>query len=300
MKKLFLLLFLILSFFPKLSFAEVKIVATLPIFASLANAVGGERVSVQSLGRPNQDPHFLQAKPSYSVALNRADLLIHAGMELEVGWLPVVLLQSRNPKIQTNAPGNVDASVGVQVMEVPTGVVTRALGDVHPLGNPHYYLDPRNGAVMAKNIFQHLVGVDPQGEGYYRDRLLAFENRLNQKLTEWKTAAQPLAGKNVVTYHKTYNYFAAWTGLNVAASVEPKPGIPPSSKHVDWLLEFIPQNQIKVILMEPYYPKKVPELISVKTGVPLAFLPGNANDDSEQAFFQLFDELIQKVAQVIK
>jgi zinc/manganese transport system substrate-binding protein len=299
MKKI-LLFFLLILIFPKMLLAEVKIVATLPVFGSLANAVGGERVSVQSLGRPNQDPHFLQAKPSYSVALNRADLLIHAGMDLEVGWLPVVLLQSRNPKIQTNALGNVDASVGIQVMEIPTGVITRAMGDVHPLGNPHYYLDPRNGAVMARNIFQHLVGVDPEGEVYYRERLSTFEKRLNQKLVQWKTAAGPLAGKNVVTYHKTYNYFAAWTGLNVAASVEPKPGIPPSSKHVDWLLEFIPQNQIKAILMEPYYPKKVPEVISAKTGVPLAFLPANTNDDSEQAFFQLFDELIQKVVAVIK
>lgn len=279
--------------------AKVKVVTTLPIFASLANTVGGERVTTKSLARPNQDPHFLPAKPAYAVALNRADLLIHAGMALEVGWLPAVLIQSRNPKVQFNASGNVDASTGITALEVPTGVVTRALGDIHPLGNPHYYLDPRNGAIIAENIFQHLVDVDPAGEAYYRGRLKAFQTKLSQKIKAWENLAAPLKGKAIITFHKTWTYLVHWLGIDVVGNVEPKPGIPPNAKHTDFLIKLIPQNKVRVLLMTDYYPKKVPDYISQKTQVPVLVVSSDTLDNSEQAYFDLFEKILNPLIEKI-
>ena len=298
MKKVIFII-LVLLLFPLNALAKVKVVTTLPIFASLANAVGGERISTKSLARANQDPHFLPAKPAYAVALNRANLLIHAGMDLEVGWLPAVLIQSRNPKIQFNAVGNVNASEGITALEVPSGVITRAMGDVHPLGNPHYYLDPRNGSIIAENIFKHLVEVDPGGESYYQGRLAAFQNKLKQQVQNWESRAAPLKGKPILTFHKTWTYLVNWLGLNVVGNVEPKPGIPPNAKHTDWLIKMIPQNQVRALLMTDYYPRKVPDYISQKTGIPLLVLGSETLSDSEQAFFDLFESILSPLMEKV-
>ncbi|HKX12346.1 MAG TPA: metal ABC transporter substrate-binding protein, partial [bacterium] len=165
MKKLLLLTLALLT--PVLAQAKLKVVATLPVFGDLAREVGGERVEVTSLARGNQDPHFLDAKPTFAAELNRADLLVQGGLDLEVGWLPPLLVQSRNGKIQPNTPGNVNAALGIQVLEIPRTAVDRSMGDVHPLGNPHTWLDPRNGKLVAANIYQHLVKLDPEGQSYY-------------------------------------------------------------------------------------------------------------------------------------
>lgn len=297
MKKLF---FLLLAFFlPWTAHAKVKIVATLPVFAALAQEVGGDQVTVTNLARANQDPHFLDAKPSYVVDLNHADLLIFGGLDLEIGWLPPILTQARNSKILPGNPGNVNSAQGLHVLELPKVPMDRSFGDVHPLGNPHTWLDPRNAKLIAANIYQHLSQIDPPNEAYYKDRLKSFLGRLDQKLAEWQPSLQKLQGKKIVTYHKSFNYFADWTGLDVVDSVESKPGIPPSSKHVDELIQMIPREGVRAILMEDFYPKKVPEFLAQKANIPLLIVPTQTGDPGLQTYFELIDYLIAAVTKAV-
>ncbi|HCU23542.1 MAG TPA: zinc ABC transporter substrate-binding protein [Deltaproteobacteria bacterium] len=293
MKRLFILA---LAFFlPCLAQAKLNVVATLPVFASLAEEVGGERVEVTSLARGNQDPHFLDAKPTFVVALSRADLLIEGGLDLEVGWLPAILTQSRNGKIQNGAPGNVNAAQGLKILEVPGTRLDRSMGDVHPLGNPHTWLDPRNAKLIAANIYQHLVKIDPEGKAYYEGRLKDFLGRLDRKIGEWESAAAGFRGKNVLSYHRSFSYFADWTGLNVVDNVESKPGIAPSPKHVEGLLKLIPAEHVKAILGESYYPKKVPIFLSEKTQIPYLVLPTDTDELGVKAYFELIDHLVHEI-----
>ncbi|MFO1519999.1 MAG: metal ABC transporter substrate-binding protein [bacterium] len=293
------LLFLSLLLVPSTVFAKVNIVATLPVFASLAQEVGGDRVSVTSLARGNQDPHFLDAKPSYAVDLNKADLLIEGGLELEVGWLPPVVVQSRNSKILPNAPGNVNLAQGLNILEVPKTLVDRSMGDIHPLGNPHAWLDPRNGKIMAANIFQHLVKVDPEGKAYYEGRLKNFLDRLNAKMKQWEGDTASLRGKDVITFHKSLSYFADWTGLNVVANIEPKPGIPPSSGRVDELLKLIPNYKVKAILVENFYPKKIPEYLAQKANLPMVIVPTDTEEEGPKTYIDLIDSLVKDIKKAV-
>jgi ABC-type Zn uptake system ZnuABC Zn-binding protein ZnuA len=293
-------LFLMLYFlYPLNGFAQLHVVATLPVYASLAKEVGGDRIEVKTLAPPNQDPHFLDAKPSYAVDLNKADLLIEGGLELEVGWLPPVVVQSRNSKILRSSPGNVNLAEGINVLEVPKTMVDRSLGDIHPLGNPHAWLDPRNVKVMAANIYQHLVKVDPEGKTYYEDRLKNFLGRLNAAMAKWTTEIQSFKGKDAITFHKSFSYFADWTGLNVVATIEPKPGIPPSSGRVDELLRLMPNYQVKVILVENFYPKKIPEYLSEKANIPMVIVPTDTGEVGTATYFDLIETLIQDIQKII-
>lgn len=297
MKKWLLMLTMLL--WPALAAAKVQVVATLPVFGALASEIGGERVEVKSLARGNQDPHFLDAKPSYVVALNKADLLIEGGLDLEVGWLPAILVQSRNGKIQPNADGNVNASKGLRILEIPGAKVDRSMGDVHPLGNPHAWLDPRNAKLIAANIFQQLAKLDPEGRPYYEGRLKDFLRRLDRKMAEWEPMLQKIRGKKAISYHKSFSYLADWTGLEIVANIEAKPGIPPSSKHIDSLLKIIPQQAVKAILAESFYPKKVPAYLSEKAGIPYLMLPTNTDEYGIAAYFELIDYLLREIAKAL-
>lgn len=297
MKKWLLMLTMLL--WPALAAAKVQVIATLPVFGALASEIGGERVEVKSLARGNQDPHFLDAKPSYVVALNKADLLIEGGLDLEVGWLPAILVQSRNGKIQPNADGNVNASKGLRILEIPGAKVDRSMGDVHPLGNPHAWLDPRNAKLIAANIFQQLAKLDPEGRPYYEGRLKDFLRRLDRKMAEWEPMLQKIRGKKAISYHKSFSYLADWTGLEIVANIEAKPGIPPSSKHIDSLLKIIPQQGVKAILAESFYPKKVPAYLSEKAGIPYLMLPTNTDEYGIAAYFELIDYLLREIAKAL-
>lgn len=297
MKKLFLLLSLLLI--PLNLQAKVNIVATLPVFGSLAEEIGGDRVNITSLARGNQDPHFLDAKPMYAVALNKADLLLQGGLELEVGWLPPVLNQASNSKIMPGSSGNVNLSQGITALEVPKTLLDRSMGDVHPLGNPHMWLDPRNAKLMAANIYQHLVQVDPEGKSYYEGRFQDFLNRMNAKMQVWDKKIAPFKGKDVLTYHKSLSYFVNWTGLNVVATIEPKPGMPPSSSRVDEIIKLLPNYKVKAILVENFYPKKIPEYLSQKTGIPLLDLPTDTGEEGIKTYFDLIDHLIDALQKVL-
>src|SRR5947208_859988 len=211
--------------------AKLRVVSTLQDFASLAATIGGDRVDTLALAKGYQDPHFVDAKPSFVLQLSRADLLIVAGLELEIGYLPPLLDQSRNDKIRPGSPGYLDASVGCDILQRPTQQVTRAMGDVHPYGNPHYWTDPENGRVIARAIAAKLSQLDAAGAATYQKNLAAFEAKLSAKEKEWKAKMAPFAGTRIVTFHDSWPNFAKAFNLNIVGHVEPKPGIPPTPSH---------------------------------------------------------------------
>lgn len=297
MKKYFLALLLL--FFPLVAHAQLKVVGTLPVFASLAQEIGGDRVQVTSLARGNQDPHFLDAKPSFVVALNKADMLVYGGLDLEVGWLPTLLTQASNDKILPGNLGNVNAAQGLTILEIPKTKMDRSFGDVHPLGNPHAWLDPHNAKLIAANIYQHLVQLDPEGKSYYENRLKAFLGKLNQKMIQWESILTQLRGKKVLTYHRSFTYLAHWTGMEIVDTVESKPGIAPSSKHVDDLIKLIPAEQVKAILVESFYPQKVPKFLSEKTNIPMLIIPSDTGELGIQNYIQLIDYILAELQKAL-
>src|SRR4029077_19260556 len=207
---------------------KLNVMTTTEDLASIAREVGGDRITVESMARGYQDPHFVEAKPSFILKLQKADLLILVGRELEIGWLPPLIQQSRNRKVQVGADGYVDASLKAQILEVPTGQITRAEGDVHPLGNPHYWLDPENGKLIAREIFDALARSQPNDRAYFEQRLNDFVNRVNDAEKRWTSMMAPYKGTKVITYHRSFPNFAERFGLNIVDYVEPKPGIPPT------------------------------------------------------------------------
>ena len=270
--------------------AAVRVVTSLQDFASLAQTVGGNRVETFSLAKGYQDPHFVEPKPSFVLRLSRADLLIVAGLDLEVGYLPPLLDQSRNAKIRPGSTGYLDASVGCEILERPTRAVTRAEGDVHPWGNPHYWLDPRNGRVIARAIAAKLSSLDPGGAAQYRSNLAAFEARLTEAEKRWDATLGPFAGTEVVTYHNSWPNFLKRFRLKAAGFVEPKPGIPPSPGHVVQLVNLMRQRRVPVILMEPYFDERTPGSIAQKTGAKLlVFIPSVGGVPAAKDYIALFD-----------
>jgi zinc/manganese transport system substrate-binding protein len=291
MNRFRLLAFLaVLELAPAPAVAAIRVVTTLQDFASLADSVGGRRVETFSLSRGYQDPHFVDPKPSLIVKLSRADLLVVAGLDLEVGYLPPLLDQSRNSKIRPGAAGYLDASAGCEILERPTGVVTRAMGDVHPFGNPHYWLDPRNGRVIARAIAAKLSAIDPAGAAEYRANLAAFEAKLTEGEKRWDAMLAPFAGVPVVTYHNSWPNLLKRFRLKAAGYVEPKPGIPPSPSHTVQLINLMRERKVPVILMEPYFDERTPKSIADKTGATLLrFVPSVGGVPQAKDYISLFD-----------
>lgn len=269
--------------------AQLRIVTTTSDLASLAAHVAGGRVAVASIAKGYQDAHFVEAKPSYLLELRRADLLIAVGLELEVGWLPPLLQQARNPKILSPA-GYLDASSTAEILEKPREQVTRALGDVHPFGNPHYWLDPENGRAIARAIAAKLSEIDPAGKGIYAKNLADFESKLTEKEKEWTKRMGPYAGTEVVTYHNSWPNFLKYFRLRAAGFIEPKPGIPPSPSHTLEIINLMSMRKIPVILVEPYFDTKTPNFIASKTGATLLiFCPSVGGVPEIKDYFSVFD-----------
>lgn len=276
--------------------AKVKVVTTIQTFKSLAEEVGGDRVEVTALVGDSVDPHFADARPSYALLLNRADLLVHVGLELEKGWLPPLLAQSRNPAIQAGQPGNLDASTaGIAVRDV--GAVSRAQGDVHPMGNPHYHLPPDNALAVAAAIRDRLKGLDPSGAAAYDAHYAAFAAKLAERRKVWEAAAAKLKGVKVITYHKSWGYFDDWLGLVEIGYVEPKPGVPPDPQHLAQLVGQAKTDGAKVLIMESYYPRNTAERVAQLGGMKLAVL--NADVVSGQSYLTLIDSLIDQLVKSI-
>ena len=291
----------LLSLVPALpAAAAVQVVTSIQDLASIAESVGGKRVEAFSLSRGYQDPHFVEAKPSFVLKLSRANLLIVAGLELEVGYLPPLLDQSRNEKIRPGAPGYLDASIGCDILERPTGTVTRAMGDVHPFGNPHYWLDPVNGRTIARAIAAKLSALDSAGASEYKANLAAFESKLADAEKRWDAMLGPYAGTEVVTYHNSWPNFLKRFHLTAAGYIEPKPGIPPSPAHTVELVNMVREKKIAVILMEPYFDEKTPKSIAEQTGAKLLrFIPSVGGSPEAKDYIGLFDYDVKLLADAL-
>ena len=281
--------------------AKLRVVTTIETFADLARRVGGDRVDVQPLSHGYMDPHFVEAKPSLMLALNRADLLVYVGLELEIGWLPPLVLGARNEKIQPGALGNLDASTTIPVLDVPTTKVDRSMGDIHPSGNPHYWLPPDNAVVVAREIAQRLSALDPPGHETYERNLKGFESAVAARRAQWDKEAAPLRGLKVVTYHKSWSYLSRWLGLVEVGYLEPKPGIPPSPSHVAALITMMRHDGVKLLVMESFYPRNTAELVTQKSGARLVVLPSDVGaDKSTGDYFALVAEVLGKLLEAAR
>ena len=256
--------------------ARLKLVATHGDLGAVAQAVGGDRIEVATIVEPTQDPHFVDARPHLMLVLNRADLVMLVGLQLEVGWLPNLLAGARNPDILPGTDGYLDTSTLVERRAVPVGAVDRSLGDVHPGGNPHFTKAPESGLRVAHGLARRLSRLDPKGAGTYRRNLAAFERELKGAMVGWRKTLAPFAGTKVVAYHESWVYMAAWLGLSPVGFVEPKPGIPPDPAHVAQLLKTMRADGVRVILQEEYYPDATARLLAEKTGARLLLPPGAA------------------------
>lgn len=294
MRRIVLLLLLIVV--PATASARLKVVTTIPDFAAIAEGIGKDQVEASSIARGDQDPHYLEPKPSYALLLNRADLLIEVGLELESGWLPVLMTQSRNPKIQPGEPGHLNASEGIPILEIPTGSIDRSMGDVHPSGNPHYWLNPRNGLLIAVAIRNKLILLDPSHASIYKDNYLEFEQRLSDRIASWEKKAQAFRGKKVVTHHKSFSYFVDWTGIRIEGLVEPKPGIPPNPSHLLDLIQLIGREKIPLLITENYYDPRPSQELAARTGAGVVILPTSVGGEPGiKTYEELFDSLIEKL-----
>jgi zinc/manganese transport system substrate-binding protein len=286
---------------PVLADSKLNVVTSIEDLASIAREVGGDRIDAESMARGYQDPHFVEAKPSFILRLQRADLLVVVGRELEIGWLPPLIQQSRNARIQQGADGYLDASLTARILEIPTGQVTRAEGDVHPLGNPHYWLDPENGRRIARAILDKLVRLRPAERAYFEQREADFERRLTEAERRWDGAMAPFKGAKVVTYHRSFPNFADRFGLVIVGYVEPRPGIPPSPSHTLDLINEIRRQSVKVILVEPYFDLKTPQSIGRQTGAQVLVMPPSVGGVKEVTdYIKLFDYDINLLVTALK
>lgn len=276
--------------------ASLNVVATTEDVASLVREVGGGKVKVESLAKGYQDPHFVEAKPSFILKLHSADLLVAVGREMEIGWLPPLIQQSRNARIQPGADGYLDASLTVRILEIPTGQITRAMGDVHPQGNPHYWLDPANGRKMAQAIAAKLSQLSSADAAYFAGRYADFDQRLAVAEKRWDTAMAPFKGTKIVTYHRSWPNLCERFGLDVVGYVEPRPGIPPSPRHTIDLIQAMKREGIKVLMVEPYFDLKTPNSISRETGAQVLVMPPSVGAEKEIAdYIALFDAIVGKL-----
>jgi zinc/manganese transport system substrate-binding protein len=281
--------------------SKLNVIAATEDLASIGREVGGDRISIESIARGYQDPHFVEAKPSFILKLQRADLLIVVGRELEIGWLPPLIQQSRNGKIQPGAEGYLDASLNASILEIPTGQITRAMGDVHPLGNPHYWLDPDNGEHIAKAIADKLSQLRPNDRAYFEMQLASFKSRLDSAEKRWLMQMAPYKGVKVVTYHRSFPNFAERFGLDIIGYVEPRPGIPPTPQHTLDLINEMKRQNVKLVLVEPYFDLKTPNAIGRETGAQvLVMLPSVGGNKDVSDYFKLFDYDINLLVEAIK
>lgn len=288
---------LALTFWPGTPRAEVRIVTTTTDLAAIAKAVGGEDVSVESLTRGTRDPHYAAARPSMIRKVYRADLLLLVGADLEIGWLPAALQAGRNRKVLPGGPGHLDLSTVVELIEKPTGPVSRAMGDVHAKGNPHYWLDPANGRPIARAVAGRLARIDPSNAAGYRDRLARFEDRLARRSETWRSRLAPLRGRAVISHHKTFSYLARAFGFRIVGQVEPLPGVAPTAAHLESLVGRIKSEGIGVLIMAPYYGRRASRLLNARTGIKVAVLPQSVGTtDGIKTYTDLFDAIVASFA----
>jgi len=277
--------------------AKLNIVVTTPDLAAIAKEVGGDKIEITTLARPTEDPHFVDAKPSFIVKLNKADSLIDGGAELEVGWLPALLQGARNQKIQTGQPGRVLGNDGIAMREVPTAL-DRSQGDIHAAGNPHFLVDPENAKIVAQHLADALGKLDSANNEFYKANAAKFVKALDEKIAGWQTQLAPFKGEHVVAYHNSWPYFAERFGLKIDLFLEPKPGIPPSPAHLASIITKMKEENARVIIVDPYLNRKTAETVARSTGatvVDVAQFPGGVKG-TEGGYIALMDYLVNSLA----
>jgi zinc/manganese transport system substrate-binding protein len=280
--------------------AVVNVFACEPEWGALTQELGGDKVAVFSATTAKQDPHRLEARPSLIARIRSADLVICSGSELEIGWLPLLLTQSGNNRIQPGSPGFIEAAQFVVRLETPK-VVDRSLGDIHPSGNPHIHLDPRNIAKVADVIAGRLTEIDHANEASYKERAASFGKRWQEAIQKWQQRAQPLKGMPVVVYHKDMSYFINWAGMREAGSLEPKPGIPPTPAHLAELVERMKRNPAKAVIYSAYNDARPAEFLSQRANIPGIMLPYTVGGtEKAKDLFGLFDDTIERLLAVLR
>jgi len=264
--------------------AQLKVVTSTTDLYDIAREVGGNKIVASHIGEGYQDPHFIEAKPSFVLQLRNADVWAFVGLDLEIGWMPLLLDGARNPKIRQGGSGYLDASTAVPILDRPQGNVDRSMGDVHPLGNPHYWLDPENGRRIARLFQAKFAQLDPANASTYDANEKSFEARLNAAEKGWQGDLATIKGKPVVAWHTSWRYFAEYNGMNIVAFMEPKPGVPPSPSHLYEVIQTVKRTGAKAIVMEPFYDRKVADLVAKQTGIQVLILPPSVggvkgNDD---------------------
>ena len=314
----------------------LHVVTTTTDLAAITRAVGGDQVEVTSIATGHEDPHFIAAKPSYMVAASKADLWIRIGLELEIGYEGLIIDGSRNSRIRIGTSGHLDASEGVLRLEVPTQRIHRSMGDIHPLGNPHYWLDPLNGRIVAASIGKRLAQLAPQHASYFEERVNAFQQQLDQRmfgdelvsrlggaalwaallkgrldellsqpdvppLGGWLATMRPYAGRKMITYHRSWSYFAHRFDLVVANELEPKPGIPPSPGHVAEVIKQVKAANVRLLLMEPFYSRKAPDLVADQTGVTVVVCANSVGGQpGTDDYLAMLDNVVQRVSAALR
>ncbi|HEY0705598.1 MAG TPA: metal ABC transporter substrate-binding protein [Polyangia bacterium] len=279
--------------------AGVRVVASVPDLAALAREIGGDAVSVKSLSSPTQDPHFVDAKPSLALELNRAQLVLFVGLDLEVGWLPTLLVGARNPGIQPGSAGHLDCSQFVKKLDVPGAAVDRSQGDIHPGGNPHYLYDPRAAGAVAEGIAKRLGELDPAQAAHYQANLASFKKRLETTRTRWEQRLAGLRGMPVIGYHRTWSYLADWLGFEQIGFLEPKPGVPPSPRHIAGLLALAKQRKVRLVLQEDHYPDATSRLVASRIPAALVRVPAATNIATSETYLQHVEGMLQAIAKGI-
>lgn len=280
--------------------AQLKVVTSTTDLHSIAKEVGGDKIKATHIGQGYQDPHFIEAKPSYILQLRNADVWAYVGLDLEAGWMPLLLQGARNPKIQKGGSGHVDASRAIRVLDVPAANVDRSAGDVHALGNPHYWLHPDNGRRIARMFRDKFSELDPKNASTYARNTADFEKRLDAAEKTWALMRNQMKGKSVVAWHTSWRYLAYYTGISIVAFIEPKPGVPPSPAHLATVIETIKRTGAKVIIMEPFYDRKTADLVAARTGAKVLVLPASVGGAKNiQDYFALLGNNIAQLAGAI-
>ena len=276
--------------------AALHVVTTVEGLAALVGEVGGDRVRVESLSRGVSDPHFVDANPMLAVKLRNASLLVDVGLELEIGWLPPLVTQARNPDIRPGEKGRLTAASAIQVLDVPTGPVDRSMGDLHPQGNPHFLNDPRRGLEVAAAIAARLSELDPAGAATYRSRLEAFRARLEERMAAWDKELAPFRGRKIFIQHRTLTYFLDYSGLVDAGEMEPRPGVPPPPSHLAELVEIARAQKVTEIVVENFYDAKSAEVVARHSGAKVVQIPGDVGGDpGARTYVDYVDEVVSRI-----
>ncbi|MDY6934720.1 MAG: zinc ABC transporter substrate-binding protein [Spirochaetota bacterium] len=293
MKKTIILLLLIVT---SPLYAKLKVITTYPYIADITSRIGGDSLSVHALASGNWDPHFVTPKPSLIAKVRRADLLILNGAELEIGWMPPVIREARNAKVQPGSTGFLDLSIYIKLIDVP-GNVSRAQGDVHPSGNPHYALGPINIAKIAVAIKNKLNELDPGNRAAYTKNHKEFNLLWDNKLKEWEEIMKPLRGIKVVQYHKNFDYLFEHYGMIPVIELEPLPGIAPTTRHIMRVIDIINSQGVRLIINDVYHSQKPAQLVVRKTGMRMITLPHDVNAIKEaKDIVALFDEIVGRLS----